>query len=94
MHWCHGCCATRREAVLLVTSLVNDVVFQRPIAGVAVRKWLSVMPAAQQVAGMACFHGMLQHCEAAVNGKRTQGDGVALPHDFAVQQSFEETRKA
>ena len=64
---------TEEEAVFLATSLVKGVFFQRPVGGVAVSKWLSVMPAAQQVAGMACFHGMLQHCEAAVNGKRTQG---------------------
>ena len=41
---------------------------------------------------MMCFHGMMRHCEAAVNAKVKEG--APLPADFAVQHNFEETRKA
>ena len=57
VHWCRGCCLTREEAVAKIYGLVMLVMFNSYISVPSENKWLSLVPAAQQVCLLLCWHG-------------------------------------
>ena len=93
VHWCHGCCADRAQAVFTVFTLVHGIIVEHAMGTVAVSKWMSLMPAVQHIACMAVFHGLLMHVESAVNCrmKKPAADHIAAD---VVTPDLQEIRKA
>ena len=93
VHWCHGCCADRAQAVFTVFTLVHGIIVEHAMGTVVVSQWMPWMPAVQHIPCMAFFHCLRMHVESAGNGrmKKPAADHIAAD---VVTPDLQEIRKA
>ena len=96
LHWCHGCCGSRAQAVEKMFLLTSQVVVGHILGTSAENKWGSVLPACQDVVLLSGFYCLLPVVEHAMNGRRLPGvvKGGPLPADYGIAENFEQTRRA
>ena len=96
VHWCRGCCLTREEAVAKIYGLLMLVMFNSYISVPSENKWLSLVPAAQQVCLLLCWHGLLAYIEHFINGRGSETDRKhhILPPDYGIKEDWQTTRSA
>ena len=96
LHWCRGCCLSREEAVAKVYGLVMLVMFSAYISVPSENKWLSLVPATQQVCLLLCWHGLLAYIEHFIHagGSESARKHHVLPPDYGITCDWEATRSA
>ena len=98
MHWCPGCCATRKDAVETSFDLASRLFFGGAICIPAENKWLSGYINCQDICLPQSFHGLLPYCEHHVNAKNggsaKERKEMKLDDDYLITQDFDQTRAA